>query len=369
MLVTPNHRLWVKRPWLNRLSKNNGWKFLEAKDLKSRQFKMRSNIPVWVGNYYERFLLPVPKVKKNGKLQNFVLEVKFEDWAEFVGWVLSEGNISHSNKAVEISQSVIKNPIKYKRVVDLIERMGFSVYKMENKIKITSLQLYEIFKDMGKSHQKRVPSYLKLANKKVLFRLLEGLYFGDGTFKKGMFQNYITNSKQLADDIQECLMKLGFSGTIKKYGVGERQYSFNQTKPIYQISCSTKSVCPIVETEPIRINYKGRIYCVTVQNQIILTRRNGKAIWSGNSYHPQKIVESFTGGKKPNVLLLGHYHKAEYLFYRNVHVVQAGTLQDQTSFMQRNFISAHLGFWLVEFRVSGVGEVSRFRCEFVPLYD
>lgn len=42
------------------------------------------------------------------------------------------------------------------------------------------------------------------------------------------------------------------------------------------------------------------------------------------SYSVQKIVESLTGGTKPSVMVVGHYHKAEYSYIRNVHVVQAG---------------------------------------------
>lgn len=51
------------------------------------------------------------------------------------------------------------------------------------------------------------------------------------------------------------------------------------------------------------------------------------------SYTPQKIVESFTGGEKPNILLIGHYHKADYLCYRNVHIVQGGCFTGNTKIL------------------------------------
>jgi len=34
---------------------------------------------------------------------------------------------------------------------------------------------------------------------------------------------------------------------------------------------------------PIFIPYRGKVYCVSVPNHIIYVRRNGKAVWSGNS--------------------------------------------------------------------------------------
>ena len=44
---------------------------------------------------------------------------------------------------------------------------------------------------------------------------------------------------------------------------------------------------------------------------------------------------------KPNILAIGHYHKLEYLFYRNVHCFQAGCFQTQTPFTRQ--YSVHLG--------------------------
>lgn len=61
------------------------------------------------------------------------------------------------------------------------------------------------------------------------------------------------------------------------------------------------------------------------------------------SYRPQKIIESLEGGEKPAVLLLGHYHKLEAGNVRNVWYVQTGTSQDQTPFMRKKSIEAHVG--------------------------
>lgn len=86
------------------------------------------------------------------------------------------------------------------------------------------------------------------------------------------------------------------------------------------------------------------------------------------SYKPQKIIDSMSGGEKPNVLALGHYHKSEYLFYRNIHCVQAGTTQAQTNHMRDNSLAAHMGYWLIEMHVDDDGQINRFRPEFMPCY-
>jgi predicted phosphodiesterase len=87
------------------------------------------------------------------------------------------------------------------------------------------------------------------------------------------------------------------------------------------------------------------------------------------SYSVQKIVESYTGGDKPDILLVGHYHKAEYTYYRGVHIVQTGTTEDQTPFMRKKKLAAHLGGWVVEFSNDDKGAVTKFKTEFIPFYD
>jgi len=85
------------------------------------------------------------------------------------------------------------------------------------------------------------------------------------------------------------------------------------------------------------------------------------------SYRPQKIAESITGGSKPDILTISHFHKLEYLFYRNIHILQTGTLENQTKFMKGRHISAHKGFIIcdVDFGKDGI---SKFSPTFYPGY-
>lgn len=96
----------------------------------------------------------------------------------------------------------------------------------------------------------------------------------------------------------------------------------------------------------------------------------GKGSAYALSYHPQKMAESFSGGHKPHILIIGHYHKAEHIpGYRNIDIIQAGTLQKQTSFMIRQNLSAMVGAWILEFTVDQPNKVSRFRGEFMRFFD
>ena len=87
------------------------------------------------------------------------------------------------------------------------------------------------------------------------------------------------------------------------------------------------------------------------------------------SYTTQKSIDAMTGGNKPNVYLVGHYHKAEYLFYRNIHCVQTGTMCGQTGWMDAMELAAHVGAWIIEIHVNDLGTITRFKSEFIPLYN
>lgn len=86
------------------------------------------------------------------------------------------------------------------------------------------------------------------------------------------------------------------------------------------------------------------------------------------SYSIQKYIDAMSGGQKPSILLTGHYHKAMYLFYRNIHAIQTATTCAQTHFMRSHKLAAHVGGWIIEVHVNDEGEITRFIQEFIPQY-
>ena len=85
------------------------------------------------------------------------------------------------------------------------------------------------------------------------------------------------------------------------------------------------------------------------------------------SYRMQKIIESLEGGTKPDLLAIGHYHKAEMLpNYSNVCGVQTGCFQWQSPFMARNALAAHVGGWIIDVTVGE--DLLSVRGEFVAFF-
>ena len=118
------------------------------------------------------------------------------------------------------------------------------------------------------------------------------------------------------------------------------------------------------------MNYLGRdCAVVNITPNCTLELRHP---WDGSayalSYKPQKMIEAMESDSKPNILAIGHYHKEEYLFYRNVHALQTGCFQGQTPFTRGKGISVHLGGWIVTIRVDKDGYIQGFAPEYIPYY-
>jgi transposase len=87
------------------------------------------------------------------------------------------------------------------------------------------------------------------------------------------------------------------------------------------------------------------------------------------SYTDQKRVESYQGGEKPQLEIVGHYHKFNYGFPREVHTVQAGCTCDQSLFMRKKRLQAHVGFVELRIKQDSAGVITRFGVEWFPFFD
>lgn len=87
------------------------------------------------------------------------------------------------------------------------------------------------------------------------------------------------------------------------------------------------------------------------------------------SYTDQKRVESYQGGEKPQVELVGHYHKFNHGFPREVHTIQGGCTCDQTMFMRKKRLQAHVGYSIVQIKQDEGGIVTRVAVEWFPFFD
>ena len=365
--VTPDHRFFARRPWdrwnstgSNGKKKNISWQMVKAKNISGRDWVIPKSC-----NWSDGVDPVIPPKISNDPMA----------FAELIGWYISEGSRSKANRQIQIDQA---NRSVLREIAALARKCGYNPYERKDcgRIVITARHLYNWIDEScpGTAFEKRVPPQFMNATKPFLTAFLNGYLRGDGAKTNRGWHSCVTVSPGLADDIQEIALKLGYCACIKKQP-GRSGNKINGTvvasaRERYQISFNYKILEPALSS-PVRVPHKGNVYCVSVPNEIIMVRRDGKCAWSGNSYRPQKIIEQISGGRKPNMLVVGHFHEAELMpAYRNVVVVQSGTFQSQTPFMQEKGLAAHIGGWIFEITVAEKDALhNRIKAEFIPFYE
>lgn len=116
-----------------------------------------------------------------------------------------------------------------------------------------------------------------------------------------------------------------------------------------------------------------------MERDIELKQKNGSAILrvihagGGSayalSYSTQKYAESLQGGEKPKIILVGHYHKFDYNYAREIHIIQGGCTCDQTPFMRKRKLQAMVGGCVIWIRQANNGVITSLKIEWMPLYD
>lgn len=273
--ITDNHRLIAHG------KTNKQWRIAEYKDLPNTFTIRRTN--EWGGTSPATMEF----IAEDRRTKGYSFD--FNDWAEFLGWYISEG---YSNRqGVGISQDKAMNPAKCDEIRSLLDRMGVAYWQSDNGFTFRSTLIAAHLQEhcgVG-ALNKRVPEYLKNAGTTAMDRFLDAFGKGAGTPHNGG-KRYYTGSAQLADDLHEMLAKLGRARSLTSHaGTG-----FSD-KPMYVIGDPKKPVDSTVKKANVRqMRYKGYVWCVSTPHQTIMVRRKGRAMWSGNSSHVLVVGDEAT---------------------------------------------------------------------------
>jgi len=136
------------------------------------------------------------------------------------------------------------------------------------------------------------------------------------------------------------------SGIVTYFVSGNHDYSFfrsNGVEPWHNIAEITGWTHVGIDSGTVRLRCKGGR-----DVRVGLMHPDGGTAYA-LSYRPQRLIEAIPGGQKPDILGIGHYHKAEYMpRWRNIAAFQAGAFQSQTPFLKRKGSDSHVGGWIVE---------------------
>lgn len=196
------------------------------------------------------------------------------------------------------------------------------------EIHISGKRVFEWFRPIisNKSTKKHLPVDFRTFSKEKLVGIYRGLVETDGNIlSRSGGEKFYTSSKQLANDFQELLFYIGWSGSITtqdrvgKISRGkdsrQREYCIETKNISYVCHVNKDRNSPMLKTPIEKVAYDGDFACVTLEkNNTILVRRNGKVAWSGNCDAQPEIrvlaerMKEAMDASTPNRLQYGEWH-------------------------------------------------------------
>lgn len=270
-LATPDHDMWVRHH-------GGSWGRRKADEVPaSTNWLYRSSSDGWAGGKID--------VELPGCLEG----ADWGDIAELVGWHVAEG--SACDHQVSIAQDRDVKATYHERIVALVRRLGFHASTQKGAVRICNSELARWIRvqcGVGAA-SKRIPAWAKDLPAPLLERLLEAACLGDGSAMYSVngrkLVHYYTVSDQLADDIQEIALKLGYA-TMKRI---RKPRGFGNLD-CHEISLARSPVRRMAKTRE-DVPYSGLVWCPTVDNGLWFMRRNGRVMVTGNCGHRHNHLE------------------------------------------------------------------------------
>lgn len=285
-LVTPDHRMWV-RPHDAQCRR---WRFELAEEMEGKPRRLCAFHRPLKGRDQEFVYLP--SVEGNNSSIH-TEKVPVEDWAEFMGWFLTEGSCVYdelkSNYFVKLSQSKETNPENCEEIKALLERLPWKwCYTSSGDFVIGVKQLAYALRDQGKADKKHIPEVLLEAPEAARRALLEAMLKGDGRLQQRHGDKihaqrvFTTTSLALAEGFDRLAVSLGLVTKTALYeDKREERYL-----PVYEVRIHKHQQPGLypAKNHYYREEYNGFIYCATVPGGLLLVRRNKSLpAWFGNS--------------------------------------------------------------------------------------
>jgi hypothetical protein len=287
--VTDKHRFLVRSN-----PRSGEFCFRAWRDL-PQDFIVRSSNG-WAGTSPDTITFTFRRGMPNGGIYERHWTFDYLDWAEFLGWFVSEGSVIQEARAARrLVVGIAQTPgAKRDRITSLLDRMGLLWRNQPNQVDFSNREIgrWLISECMQGAHKKRVPKSIRDGSPAVIRRFLDSFRAGDGTERAdGTGRMYYTSSKLLADDLQEMMAKLGVAGSLKPkekagttFKIGDRTVvRAHDTYVLYERSGFGTFGKTVNKRHTKRVQYTGKIWCVSTRFQSIYVRRNGVPMWSGNS--------------------------------------------------------------------------------------
>ena len=276
--LTPNHKMYVRK-WneANRILDDN-YSFTEIKSI-GWYAGLPHATTGWLGTEFKK--LGVGKRVYNG-----------DDFLALLGLILSDGWVGGSESTKNTVSFCCFREDRIEMVREFAYRMRFNevpsrpgVWMWADAGLAEWLRQNVYINDNYISASKHIPTLVKCASQRQIEHFLR--FFGDQHIEEGGTRRFYSSSRLLIDDLQELLLRIGKRGTIEEREPRKRIYQDRLIKsngPDLTLTERKTDKLSFVRKENFKVEqYKGNVYCATVPNHLLVTRRNGSILVSGNS--------------------------------------------------------------------------------------
>ena len=317
--VTPEHGFPI-------YGRNHRFKgFYTAQDILDKKVPDQNHcyIPkqgVWnVKEQNEYFTISALSEEQLNKITNKKLKEKYSTdlvipmdvWVKFMGIYLSEGSCTHTGRGHVVTIHQKKEDI-CEAIEVMLNAWGIDytkrVRKSDNKktYNITDIRLFNYVEPLGICYDKYIPLEIKSLNSSYLKTFYDWFVMGDGRVRgdkrrgaQGSYSDDIFSaSRQLALDLNEIQLKIGYSGTyhVEKRDndryIGERLI---EGKNCHEMYFSYRSLTKGIYLDERFLDiyeedYSGEVMCIEVPNHTWYVMQNGKCHWTKNCNHPDSTA-------------------------------------------------------------------------------
>lgn len=208
------------------------------------------------------------------------------------------------------------------------------------------------------------PTYLKMAYDHMRSMGITEVYhcgdITDGFYKERMEESYAFGADAQVDEVVKCYPRV--EGMKTYFITGNHDYT--------HIRNGGADVGRSIAQQRDDMVHLGRDYAkIWLTDKVDMDIVHpGDGTSYALSYQLQKRINNMSGGKKPKIMISGHYHKNFHMFYRNIHAMTAASFQAQSNWMRGKAIESDIGFVVLDISINANGDIIEFAHKYFPYY-
>lgn len=235
--------------------------------------------------YAENIIGKTRKYKKNAEVSEIKLSYKpascnpvSDTWLNFIAIWIKNYQTIELNNCGEFYEVIFNmcTPDIIKELKEIIEELKY-IYSINNqKFTISNKELYNLISTSSIEAYGIPLNVLWNLNQKQSHDFLHRIIVDKALY---------STSEKLCDDIMVLALHAGLSATKRLYfrALQESEKNIWKVEINYDNEPEVNSAHTGEQYEKIIDNYTGGVYCITVPSGVFYVRRNGKAVWTGNS--------------------------------------------------------------------------------------